>query len=73
MGIADYFSKVDTAPPEQIREFLRTHGPDEYHLIDVRSPREYERGHLPGARLIPLGELPQRLPGLERTRRTFVY
>jgi len=30
-------------------------------LIDVREPWEFEVSHLPGARNIPLGELPQRL------------
>ena len=26
-------------------------------VIDVREPHEYEAGHVPGARLIPLGEV----------------
>jgi rhodanese-related sulfurtransferase len=73
VGLVDYFRKVGTASPAEIREFLRTHRPDEYNLVDVRTPREFERGHLPGARLIPLGELPQRLAELDRTRRTFTY
>jgi rhodanese-related sulfurtransferase len=73
VNIANYFRRVDQASPEEIREFLRTHAPEEYQLVDVRSPREYERGHLPGARLIPLGELPQRLAELDRARRTFTY
>ena len=30
-------------------------------LIDVREPDEYAQGHAPGARLIPLGQLQQRL------------
>jgi rhodanese-related sulfurtransferase len=73
MKIAQFFRKVDTVSPAALREFLRTHAPDDYQLIDVRTPREYERGHLPGARLIPLGELQQRLGELDRTRRTFTY
>jgi len=73
MGIAAYFRKVDSASPAEIGEFLRTHAPDEYNLVDVRSPREYERGHLPGARLIPLGELPERLSELDPAKRTFAY
>lgn len=28
-------------------------------LLDVRTPEEYEEGHLPGARLIPDYELPE--------------
>jgi rhodanese-related sulfurtransferase len=73
MQIAQFFRRVDTVSPAALREFLRTHAPDNYQLIDVRTPREYERGHLPGARLIPLGELQQRLGELDRTRRTFTY
>jgi molybdenum cofactor guanylyltransferase len=30
-------------------------------LFDVRQPDEYEQGHAPGARLVPLGEVPDRL------------
>ncbi len=30
-------------------------------LVDVREVDEYEQGHVPGARLIPLGELPGRV------------
>jgi rhodanese-related sulfurtransferase len=30
-------------------------------LIDVREPDEYDGGHVPGARLIPLGTVPERL------------
>ncbi len=30
-------------------------------VIDVRQPDEYAEGHVPGARLIPLAEVPDRL------------
>ena len=30
---------------------------DQVVLVDVREPEEHERGHLPGCKLIPLGEL----------------
>jgi rhodanese-related sulfurtransferase len=30
-------------------------------VIDVREPREYLDGHVPGARLIPMGQLPSRI------------
>jgi sulfur-carrier protein adenylyltransferase/sulfurtransferase len=73
MQIAQYFKKVETVPAAALREFLAAHTPDEYNLVDVRSPQEYGRGHLPGARLIPLGELPQRLSELDRTKRTCTY
>ncbi len=30
-------------------------------VIDVRQPEEYDAGHVPGAKLIPLSEVPGRL------------
>jgi rhodanese-related sulfurtransferase len=35
-------------------------GQDEYAIIDVRNPDEFERGHLPGAVLIPVNSVFQR-------------
>ena len=42
-------------------------------VIDVRSPREWKGGHVPGARHIFLPELRQRLDGLDRAKATAVY
>ncbi|MFC4785776.1 rhodanese-like domain-containing protein [Nocardioides sp. MAHUQ-72] len=36
-------------------------------LIDVREPGEYAAGHVPGAVLIPMGQLTSRLDELDRT------
>lgn len=38
---------------------------DNFLLIDVREPHEYQIARIPGARLIPLGELPKRLQELD--------
>lgn len=38
-------------------------------LVDVREVGEYQQGHIPGARLIPLGTLASRLHELPRDRR----
>ena len=38
---------------------------DDFTLIDVREPHEYEIARIPGAKLIPLGQLPQRLAELD--------
>src|ERR687887_696804 len=42
-------------------------------LIDVREPAEWQINRLPGAKLIPLGELPSRLPELPQTEPVVVY
>jgi molybdopterin/thiamine biosynthesis adenylyltransferase/rhodanese-related sulfurtransferase/molybdopterin converting factor small subunit len=38
---------------------------DKFQLIDVREPHEWQIGHIPGAKLIPLGELPKRVNELD--------
>jgi len=37
-------------------------------LLDVREPWEYQEGHVPGAQLIPLGELELRVNEVPRDR-----
>ncbi len=37
-------------------------------LLDVRQPEEYKEGHIEGAKLIPLGELGQRMKELPADR-----
>lgn len=37
-------------------------------IIDVREPGEYAAGHIPGARLIPLREIVERMAELPRDR-----
>lgn len=73
MGIRDYFRSVETMTPQQVREFLDRRAPEEYNLIDVRQPGEYRQEHLPGARLVPLAELADRMRELDPTRPTITY
>jgi rhodanese-related sulfurtransferase len=37
-------------------------------VIDVRQPDEYRSGHIPGAKLMPLGELSRRMKELPQNR-----
>ena len=73
MGIADYFKQVKSMSAEEMREFLKDKNPDEYNLVDVRQPTEYERGHIPGARLIPVGELRDHIQELDPDKPTITY
>ena len=41
-------------------------------IVDVREPSEYVVGHVPGAVLIPMGELPSRLTELDRYAAVYV-
>lgn len=44
----------------------------EFELVDVREPDEYARSNL-GGRLIPLGELPERIGELDKTSHVVVH
>lgn len=51
---------MSTFHPQQIPEVAATdaHGGQAHQvLLDVREPEEWEAGHAPGARWIPLGDL----------------
>jgi len=41
-------------------------------LVDVREPDEYITGHVPGAVLIPMGQLATRLGEIDKTSPVFV-
>ena len=73
MGLLDLFKSVPSWSVGEVRRFLAEREPDSYNLIDVRQPKEYEKGHLPGARLIPLPELNDRMDEIDRGKPTIVY
>jgi len=58
------------ATPQHAAEALREGGS---MLIDVREPAEYEDEHIPGAVLIPLAELPDRLDEIPADRDVYVH
>jgi adenylyltransferase/sulfurtransferase len=45
----------------------------EVTLVDVREPHEYEIAHIEGARLIPLGRLPERLGELDSSEEIVLH
>ena len=73
MSILSHFRSVPTMTTEQVRDFLQKHDPSEYNLVDVRQPGEYEEVHIPGAKLIPVGELEDRLGELDPDKPTVAY
>lgn len=53
--------------PTELRELLDADAPCQ--LFDVRPYPEFAAGHIRGARLMPLDEIPRRLGEIDRTRR----
>ena len=52
--------------PAQAPEWLRQHVGSE--VLDVRTPAEFARDHIPGARLVPIDELGDRLDEIDPSR-----
>ena len=58
-------------PDATLSEFAAAHA-DGAVVVDVREPSEYVGGHVPGAVLMPMGQLPARLSELDRDRPVYV-
>ena len=59
--------------PEELRRYIREHNEKDFLLIDVRQPGEYEQGHIPGARLLPLPEFVATMDLLPRDKDLVFY
>jgi len=72
MRLADLFHKTGSISPDDARQMLADRG-DDIILLDVREPREYEQGHIPGAVLMPMSVLPDRMKELDPSRTVIPY
>lgn len=68
-----FFTPVKSIDAVEARRYLNRAAGEAFTLLDVRQPGEYEAGHLPGAKLIPLPELGARLAELDADKPTVVY
>ncbi|WP_163969981.1 rhodanese-like domain-containing protein [Oceanobacillus halotolerans] len=70
-GVFRYFrqrSYLKVLTEDQFREGYR-----KAQLIDVREPQEFERGHILGARNIPITQMKQRLIELRKDKPVYLY
>jgi len=65
--------EFETLTADELRVFRENQPEGSYLLIDVRQPPEYEQGHIPGARLMPLPEVETRLFTLPSDRDLIFY
>lgn len=74
MNLADLFSKgFSNLTEAELRQKMAEWPVGGYTLLDVRQPKEYIGGHIPGAILIPLPELPDRLNELDPEKPVAAY
>ena len=65
--------EFETLTAEEFDEYLEITKEKDYLLIDVRQESEYELGHIPGAKLMPLAEVETRLFSLPAERDLIFY
>jgi len=73
MSIINYFKPVKTITADKVREMIKGKKPREFCLLDVRQPKEYERGRIPGSTLIPISQLQNRMDELDPKKLTIAY
>lgn len=54
--------------PQEAHEVIKSH--KDVLLLDVREQHEYDRAHIEGVTLIPLGTLPEKLQELDKSKST---
>ena len=59
------FTPVEALDADQVRAYIAEHKEGSFTLLDVRQPGEYEEAHIPGAKLIPIAQLPDRMRELD--------
>lgn len=69
----DIFEPVKHISGMDAEDYINDNDPGSYQLVDVRQPDEYEKGHLPGAILLPLSELLDGKGDLDKDKPTLVY
>jgi len=68
-----FLTPVASISPDEARNFISGHREGSYTLLDVRQPGEYEKERIPGAKLIPLPELPDRLNEIDPEKPVIAY
>jgi rhodanese-related sulfurtransferase/rubrerythrin len=67
------FTPTGAMEPDETKKYLEEHQEGTFTLLDVRQPWEYEEDHIPGAKLVPLGDLKEGTQNLDPERPTLVY
>ncbi len=68
-----FFTPVKSIDFRETQEIIAGAGADEVTLLDVRQPNEYRQGHIPGALLIPLPQLSDRLKEIDSQKPVLIY
>jgi len=73
LKISDLFTRVDKLTVAETKNMIEKKGHDGMTLIDVREPSEYETGHIPGARFVPLSHFLDNMGKLDLSKPAVTY
>ena len=68
-----FFTPVSSINWEEALQLADQKPDGEVIFLDVRQPKEYAHGHLPGAKLLPLGDLDNRSAELDKDKPIVIY
>ncbi len=68
-----FFTPVESVDSAQAKVMMQKTDTGEMTILDVRQPSEYNASHIPGATLVPLPQLADRLDELDREKPLMVY
>jgi rhodanese-related sulfurtransferase/rubrerythrin len=68
-----FFTPVQSITPDEARTYLSDKTMQDVTILDVRQPGEYEEGHIPGARLVPMPALTDSLDEIDPAKPVLVY
>lgn len=68
-----FLTPVASMDTDEAKAYMAEHEEGTFTLLDVRQPGEYENSRIPGAKLIPLPELADRLGELDPDKPVIPY
>jgi sulfur-carrier protein adenylyltransferase/sulfurtransferase len=68
-----FFTPAQSLNFKETKKYIDQHPGDEITILDVRQPSEYKENHIPGANLIPLPQLSDRIDELDPKKSVLVY
>jgi len=68
-----FFIPAKSMDAGEARSYMKDHAEGTFTLLDVRQPGEFEQSRIPGAKLIPLPELPGRVSELDADMPVLTY
>lgn len=68
-----FLTPVKSMNSDQARKYIHDTLDDDITILDVRQHNEYEKGHISGAKLMPLPDLPEKFNEIDSTKPILVY